>query len=115
MSDSYLKKHSVKGKRQILIVEDEAINRMLLGGVLENDYEILYAASGGEGMEILHRQKELLSLVLLDLILGDMNGLDVLRRMKSDPELTRIPVIVMTSEKGAEVDCLNQGAIDFIP
>ncbi len=101
-------------KRQILIVEDEFVNRELLKAYLENDYDLLTAENGAEALEIVSAQSETLSLVLLDLMLPDMNGLDILRRIKADEELTRIPIIVLTSDYESEVDSLNSGASDFI-
>ncbi len=102
-------------KRQILIVEDEFINREILKANLEQDYEILSAGTGTEAMDAVRSNSETLSLILLDLNLPDFSGMDVLRRMKADPDMSRIPVIVLTSEQEAEVESLNSGASDFIP
>ena len=102
-------------KRQILIVEDEFINREILKANLEQDYEILSAGTGTEAMDAVRSNSETLSLILLDLNLPDFSGMDVLRRMKADPDMSRIPVIVLTSEREAEVESLNSGASDFIP
>ena len=66
-------------------------------------------------MEIIQAQHEMLSIVLLDLILPGINGMDVLGRIKNDPGYSRLPVIVMTSDNEAEVECLTLGAMDFIP
>ena len=101
-------------KRQVLIVEDEFVNRELLNAYLENDYELLFAETGAEALETIRAHSETLSLVLLDLILPDINGLDILRRIKQDADLTRIPIIVLTSDTESEVESLNTGASDFI-
>ena len=101
-------------KRQVLIVEDEYVNRELLNAYLENDYELLFAETGAEALETIHARSETLSLVLLDLILPDINGLEILRRIKQDADLTRIPIIVLTSDTESEVESLNTGASDFI-
>ena len=115
MTDNQINFHSTNGKRQILIVEDEAINREILGAVLEDTYDILYAETGAEALELIRRNEETLSLVLLDLILPEIYGLDILRQMKEDPHISRIPVIVMTADRDAEVESLTLGAVDFIP
>ena len=115
MPDSHVRFHSATGKRQILIVDDEAINREMLGATLEERYDLIYAATGAEALETVRQNVDSLSLVLLDLLLPDMHGLDILRTLKSDVQLARIPVIVMTSDKEAEVESLTIGAIDFIP
>ena len=85
-------------KRLVLIVEDEYVNRELLNAYLENDYELLFAETGAEALEIIHTHSETLSLVLLDLNLPEINGMEILRRIKQDAELTRIPIIVLTSD-----------------
>ena len=102
-------------RKSILIVEDEYINQALLGNVLEEDYNILYASDGIEAVEIMQDKKEDIALVLLDLNLPKMGGLEVLRIIKGDPEMNNIPVIVLTADQDAEVECLREGAVDFIP
>lgn len=106
--------HSVNGKRLILIVDDEQVNRELLGFIAERDYDVLYASNGKEALEIMRREAKTLSLVLLDLNMPEMDGFQVLEIMKEDPELSDLPVLVLTSEESAEVDCLRMGASDFI-
>lgn len=107
--------HSTNGKRQILIAEDETINREMLGHILQDEYEILYACDGAEAMEIICQHKETLSLILLDVLMPVMSGIDVLKRVRDDKSLSHIPIIVVTSETETEIESLNLGAIDFIP
>ena len=115
MPKSHEKFHSKDGKRLVLIVDDEAINRMMLSAYLEKDYEVLTAEDGKKALTIIRTYKDMLSLVLLDLILPDMNGLDILKELKITDGMQNIPVIVMTSEQEEEVRSLVLGAIDFIP
>ena len=115
MLKSHAKFHSAGGKRLILVADDEMINRMLLGGILENDYELIYAADGREALDKIRENREILSLVLLDLMMPVMSGLELLRILKEDPDLAKIPVIVVTSDQAAEIESLTLGAIDFIP
>ena len=102
-------------RRHVLIVEDEEINRMLLGVVLEGSFELLYAADGEEALEIMRENSERLALVLLDLLMPRMDGREVLSAMRDDPTLVTIPVIVLTADQNAEVECLEIGAMDFLP
>ena len=102
-------------KKPVLIVEDDFINRELLNAYLQQEYEILCAETAEEALRIIHGNSETLSLVLLDLNLPGMKGLDLLREIKKDIDLSRIPVIVLTSDTESEVDSLNAGASDFIP
>ncbi len=106
---------SMGGKRRILVVDDEEINREMLGMILSGDYEVLYAEDGEKALKICGEQKESLSLVLLDLMMPVISGMEVLRRMKGDPVLRVIPVIVITADQEAETRSLGEGAIDFIP
>ena len=101
-------------RRTILIVEDEAVNQLMLVKALEDRYDCLTASDGFVALEMIRSHKDNLALVLLDLVLPKMSGVEVLRAAKADPETKDIPVIVMTSDKAAEVECLDIGAMDFI-
>lgn len=114
MSESHLKIHSTAGKRKLLVVEDEQINLELLRMILGERYDLICAETGAEALTALERQHAGISLVLLDLNLPDMHGMDVLRRIRENEQYARIPVIVMTADRDAEVESLLIGAIDFI-
>ena len=101
-------------KRRVLIVDDEAINRILIGAMLEQTFEVVFAADGKEAMEALLSDDAGFSLILLDLLMPVMDGFEVIRRCKADLHLKSIPIIVMTSEKTAEVRSIRMGAADFI-
>lgn len=101
-------------RRNVLIVDDDYIAREILGKILDNQYEISYAENGVIAFDIIKREKLKLSLVILDLHMPQMDGYSLLKLLRSDNELRRIPVIVLTSEKGAEVESLKLGAADFI-
>ena len=103
------------GKRLILVADDEMINRELLGMVLQEDYDVLYAENGRETLEQIREHRDFLSIVLLDLMMPEMNGLELLEILRADPELSRIPVIVLTSDQESEIRSLELGAADFIP
>lgn len=107
--------YSVNGKRQILIADDEMINREILGAMLSDDYDVMFAEDGVRTLEMMRQNRETLSLVLLDILMPEMSGMDVLREAKGDKLLSHIPVIVMTAEKDTEVESLRLGAADFIP
>ena len=102
-------------KRQVLIAEDEFVSQQILGNALEREYQVLYAQDGLEAMELLHQHKDSLALMLLDLNMPGLSGMELLKRMQDSSETRHIPVIVLTAERGAEVACLRLGAMDFIP
>lgn len=101
-------------KRKILIAEDEVINQQILAMILESEYEVILANNGQEALDILQNHHKDISLVLLDLVMPVMDGYEVLKRVQDDPILKRIPIIVLTSDKSAEVESLKLGAQDFI-
>ena len=101
-------------KRRVLIVDDEPVNRKILGNILSEDYDIRYAENGLEAWELLNEDNNDYSLILLDLLMPVMDGFELLDKVRSDEVLRTIPVIVMTSEKEAEVKSIRQGAADFI-
>ena len=115
MSDSHLKNRSSSRKRTILVVEDELINREILGFLIQDEFEALFAETGAQAMEIIEARYATLSLILLDLNLPDMRGQEILHRVKDDARTAMVPVIVMTADSDAEVECLRMGATDFIP
>ena len=101
-------------KRLVLIIDDEFINRELLGGMLQEEYRILYAIHGKEGLEMIRESASTLSIILLDLMMPEMTGYELLEIIKADDALKHIPVIVLTAEQDAEVRSLKLGASDFI-
>ena len=105
---------SADGKRLVLVVEDVEINREILGAILEDDYEVLFAEDGETALRLVEEHKRVLSLVLLDLVLPGMPGQEVLRRIKANAEYQDIPVIVASGVQSEEIECLNAGANDFI-
>lgn len=101
-------------KRLALIVDDEFINRELLGEMLKDEYHILYAVNGREALEVIRESASTLSVILLDLMMPEMNGYELLEILKAEKFIKSIPVIVLTAEQDAEVRCLSLGASDFI-
>lgn len=90
-------------KQQILIVDDEEVNRAILGGVFEDEYEILEAENGQEANEQIEKNDRIV-LILLDIVMPVMNGFGVLDYMKEHELLTKIPVILITSETVRDSD-----------
>ena len=101
--------------RTVLVVEDEVVNQQLLGKILGDQYICEYANNGKEAIRMLMKDSRRYSLILLDLFMPEMGGFEVLSVLKEDTALKRIPVIVLTSDKDAEVKSLQLGAVDFIP
>ena len=100
-------------KRNILIVDDEEINRLILGNIMGPQYQIAYARNGAEALKYVQENYKNLSAVLLDLNMPKMDGRALLKMMKEDQRMARIPVLVATGAKEEEVQCLQDGASDF--
>lgn len=105
---------NIRKKRRVLAVDDELINRELIEAILSLNYDVSGAPNGKEAMRMLHEAQEPYSLILLDLLMPQMSGFEVLEAVKADENLKDIPIIVMTSEKSAEVRSIRLGADDFI-
>lgn len=101
-------------RRLVLVVEDQDINRDVLGMILEDEYDIIYATNGKEALESMEEYIDRLSIVLLDLMMPVMDGFEVLEAVRDDPGMQRIPIIVLTADKSAELRALKLGAADFI-
>ena len=102
-------------KRKVLLVEDEIINQQMMMAILGDVYDVITATSGEQAIDILKDRHDTLSIVLLDLNLPGMGGIEVLKLLRDGSAYSNLPVIVMTADSGSEVECLNLGAIDFIP
>ena len=89
---------SEKLKQQILIVDDSEINREILKEILKEDYRILEAANGEECLEQLERYGTGISLVLLDIVMPEIDGFEVLAAMNQNHWIEDIPVIMISSE-----------------
>lgn len=115
MVENKVDAHSEGTERKVLIVEDAPVSLEILRAILSEEYEVLAAETGAEALECIATEGGSLSAILLDLMLPDMHGFDILRRLRSDSEMAGIPVIVLTSDREAEVRSFEEGAVDFIP
>ena len=98
----------------VLVVDDEEVNREMLGFILGSSYEVMYASDGDEALDKMRSFSDILSLVLLDIMMPGKDGYQVLEEMSHDPSLQTVPVIVLTSDKEAEIRSLQLGAADFL-
>lgn len=103
-------------KPDILIVEDNDMNRLLLSRILESAYTVHTAENGRQALEEIERLGARLSIVLLDIIMPVMNGFDVLEAMNAGNITDDIPVIMISSNDDAETvrKAFSLGVSDFI-
>ena len=101
--------------KTILIIEDDKFLRELISRKLSSEgFEIIEAVDGENGLEILKEKKA--DIILLDLILPGIDGFEVLSRLKDDPLLAEVPVIIF-SNLGQREDVergLKLGAVDYL-
>jgi DNA-binding NtrC family response regulator len=110
--------------KKILIVDDERDTVEMITALLELEgYQILSALSGGEAMKILEAESQKVSesktpvdLILLDILLGDVDGRDICRKIKEDEKLKFIPVIILTVRSSLQdkINSLDLGADDYL-
>ena len=102
-------------KQTILVVDDEQDLLDLIEYNLKKEgFDVLRAEDGVEGMEVAREHKP--DLVLLDIMMPKMNGIEVVERMRDDKKLKRIPIIFLTArgDEKTEVEGLNKGGDDYI-
>jgi adenylate cyclase len=100
----------------ILVVDDNEANREMLGRRLEREgHRVQLAAGGREALERLRKQR--VDLVLLDVMMPDMDGYEVLQQLKADAALRDIPVLMISAldEIESVVRCIELGAEDYLP
>lgn len=106
-----------RGNRpKILIVDDSEMNRLILSEILGEKYEILEAANGTEAISIMKSRSRELSLILLDIIMPEVDGFEVLGVMNKNHWLEDMPVIMISSESAPAyvARAFDMGVSDFI-
>jgi PleD family two-component response regulator len=104
----------MKNEKKILVIDDEKMNILSLAHILKSKYNLIVAADGKNGLEV--AKKHIPDLILLDIIMPDLSGFEVIKKLKEDSDTKNIPVIFLSGlantediDKGMEL-----GAVDFI-
>jgi two-component system, cell cycle response regulator DivK len=100
--------------KKILVVEDVEFNRDLVVQLLEDDYRIITAADGAEGIQLAERERP--DLILMDLSLPVIDGWEATRRIKADDALKHIPIIALSAHAmaGDEEKARQSGCDDYL-
>lgn len=101
---------------RVLVVDDNRVNRMKLSISLQQEgYHVSLAEDGQQALDLLKTQPQ--DAILLDIVMPGMDGFEVLERIKADPHLRDIPVIVISAvdELDSVVRCIENGAEDYLP
>ena len=106
----------MKVKAHILVVDDEPTNWLILKDLLAPRYSVHALANGRQALDYLMTVERQVDMILLDIVMPEMDGFEVCRRIKSEPKLQDIPIIFLTSLSSAteETHGLTLGAGDFI-
>ncbi|HJM83933.1 MAG TPA: adenylate/guanylate cyclase domain-containing protein [Candidatus Marinimicrobia bacterium] len=128
-TDLYLKESSIRNFQfnteakipdkigTILIVDDESANLDIIDKILQqSNHKTFTAESGEEALKILKKESAKIDLILLDLIMPEVNGMDLLKTLKDDNNTYHIPVIMLSAldEIDTIVECISMGADDFL-
>lgn len=97
----------------MLIVDDIEVNRQLLEEYFEQDYTIIHAYDGVDAIAKIKEYATHIAMILLDIIMPNMNGIDVLKWM-SDTPYKAIPVVAITTDPTYQLEAIENGAWDFI-
>ncbi len=103
------------GGRKVLVIDDEPGIIEIVEANLEGDgFEVISAINGKEGLEKIKSDRP--DLVVLDVMMPEMDGWEVLRRIEQDPDLAGLPVIMLTAKAADEdyIHGLEEGAVEYI-
>lgn len=103
-------------QKSILIIEDDEMSRELLRQMFENEYKILVAKDGKDGISMIATNIQNLAAIIMDLVMPGMNGYQVLQILHSKKIVERIPVILIAAQKNTQIElaCYSLGAANII-
>lgn len=101
--------------KKVLVVDDTEWNRDLIVQLLQDEYSVLQAVDGEDGVKKAEQERP--DLILMDLGMPVMDGWEATRRIKANPELKHIPIIAVTSHAmvGDEIEARKAGCDDYLP
>lgn len=103
-------------RESVLIVDDEPINLVLLESLLEDFYSVRAVSTGAEALAVALNPEESVAMVLTDVQMPGMDGLELCRRLRAEPRLADVPVLLISgfSSDADELAGLQAGASDLI-
>lgn len=98
----------------VLLVDDEPANLRVMKQILQNDYHLIFAKNGGEALRLTEQKRP--DLILLDIMMPGMTGIEVCKKLKENPSVASIPVIFVTAlnDESDEAQGFEMGAVDYI-
>lgn len=103
-------------REKVLVVDDVELNRDILEEILKDEYTVIQAENGKRALEILQKDQEEIAVILLDLIMPEMDGFQVLEVIKENKWMDKMPVLIISGEASVEIEkkCFDYGISDFI-
>ena len=100
--------------KKILVVDDNDLNCLMVKNAIQQEYEVFIVNSGEEAISFL--EQELVDLILMDIEMPNMNGIETVEIIKQNERLSKIPIIFLTADSDPETEagCLACGGDDFI-
>ncbi|MCU4674934.1 response regulator [Catenovulum sp. 2E275] len=104
----------IENKEKVLIVDDEPANLRVLKNILQTDYRLIFAKNGEDAIKLVAKDRP--NLILLDIMMPDISGFDVCKKLKADTSTKNIPIIFVSalSEEIDEAAGFELGAVDYI-
>lgn len=111
---SFVSNDCDKTPAHILVVDDDFMNLRIVEMILGKIFQVSCVTSGAEALEFLKKSR--IDLILLDLRMPEMDGFEVMERLKAEEAYQKIPVVFLTGEDDPEVEKqgMEKGALDFI-
>jgi two-component system chemotaxis response regulator CheY len=103
--------------KKVLSVDDSGVMRRIIGRTVDVlGYGFLEAANGLEALDVIAKNVEDIALIILDVNMPEMDGFELLRRVKADPKYKHIPVMMLTteSERSRIIEAIQAGAVNYI-
>ena len=116
MSDSIIFGSGSRERNKVLIIDDTEMNRVLLKMIFEDEYQVVEAENGAEGLKKLREDEDSICKVLLDVVMPVMDGMKFLEQFMTNPVSEQIPVFLITAEADSNVirRAYDMGVMDVI-
>ncbi len=103
-------------RNKVLVVDDVDLNRDILEEILKDEYGVIQAENGKQALEIIEKNLDEIAVILLDLIMPEMDGFQVLEVIRKNKWTDKIPVLIISGENSVETErkCFDYGISDFI-
>lgn len=103
-------------REKVLVVDDVDVNRDILEEILKDEYNVIQAENGKKALEVIQKQQDEIAVVLLDLIMPEMDGFEILEVCQKNNWMEKMPVLIITGASDVETErrCFDYGISDFI-